>query len=184
MTLVSAEPVREHVLKLRAAAGTYAAIGQAATTGAMTVHCIANARRPKVQAEIASRLLAVSQADIRSMHPPPGGIMWRLRALIAMGHTGGSSAAKCTPSDPSCGKRPSRCSTPGGTRRHRSGPARKNSPSATPSNAPRSTTGRPQPGSTKTNSTSRLPAAIRLAARPRHRRRRRLSTRPKKGRAS
>src|SRR5436190_3427080 len=87
MTLVSAEPVREHVLKLRAAAGTYAAIGQAATTGAMTVHCIANARRPKVQAEIASRLLAVSQADIRSMHPPPGGIMWRLRALIAMGHT-------------------------------------------------------------------------------------------------
>jgi hypothetical protein len=87
MTLVSAEPVRAHVLKLRAAGGTYAAIGQAATTGAMTVHDIANARRPKVQAEIASRLLAVSKADIRNMHPPPGGIMWRLRALIAMGHT-------------------------------------------------------------------------------------------------
>ena len=53
----------------------------------MTVHCIANARRPKVQAEVASRLLAVSEADIRSTRPPPGGTMWRLRALIAMGHT-------------------------------------------------------------------------------------------------
>ena len=87
MTLVSAEPVRAHVLKLRAAGGTYASIGQAATTGTMTVHCIANARRPTVQAEIASRLLAVSEADIHSQRPPPGGTMWRLRALIAMGHT-------------------------------------------------------------------------------------------------
>src|SRR2546429_9551130 len=87
MTLVSAEPVREHVLKLRAAAGTYAAIGQAATTGAMTVHCVANARRPKVQAEVASRLLAVSEADIRTMRPLPGGVMWRLRAPTAMGPT-------------------------------------------------------------------------------------------------
>jgi len=87
MTLVSAEPVRAHVLKLRAAGGTYASIGQAATTGAMTVHCIANARRPTVQAEIASKLLAVSEADIRNSRPPPGGTMWRLRALIAMGHT-------------------------------------------------------------------------------------------------
>jgi hypothetical protein len=81
------------VLKLRAAGGTYASIGQAATTGAMTVHCIANARRPTVQAEVASRLLAVSEADIRSLHPLPGGIMWRLRALIAMGHTCSRMAA-------------------------------------------------------------------------------------------
>jgi hypothetical protein len=87
MTLVSAELVREHVLKLRAAGGTYTSIGQAATTGAMTVHCIANAHRPQVQAEIASRLLAVSEADIHSLRPQPGGTMWRLRALIAMGHT-------------------------------------------------------------------------------------------------
>jgi hypothetical protein len=93
MTLVSAEPVRAHVLKLRAAGGTYASIGQAATTGAMTVHCIANARRPTVQAEVASRLLAVSEIDIRSMHRPPGGTMWRLRALIAMGHTCSRMAA-------------------------------------------------------------------------------------------
>jgi hypothetical protein len=93
MTLVSAQLVREHLLKLRAAGGTYASIGQAASTGAMTVHCIANARRPKVQAEVASRLLAVSEADIRSMHPLPGGIMWRLRALIAMGHTCSHMAA-------------------------------------------------------------------------------------------
>jgi hypothetical protein len=87
MSLVSAEPVRKHVLKLRAAGGTYASIAQAARTGAMTVHCIANARRPNVQAEVASRLLAISEADIHTKRPPPGGTMWRLRALVAMGHT-------------------------------------------------------------------------------------------------
>src|SRR5262245_43159352 len=87
MTLVSAEPVREHVLKLRAAGGTYASIGHAAGTGAMTVHRIAAARRPNVQAEIAARLLAVTEADIRGTRPAPGGTMWRLRALVAMGHT-------------------------------------------------------------------------------------------------
>jgi hypothetical protein len=92
MTLVSARPVREHVLKLRAAGGTYESIGRAARTGAMTVHCIANARRPHVQAEVASRLLAVSDADIRSVRPPAAGIMWRLRALVAMGHTCGRMA--------------------------------------------------------------------------------------------
>jgi hypothetical protein len=93
MTLVSAGPVRAHVLKLRAAGGTYASIGQAASAGAMTVHCIANAHRPTVQAEVASRLLAVSEADIRSLRPSPGGIMWRLRTLIAMGHTCSRMAA-------------------------------------------------------------------------------------------
>jgi hypothetical protein len=87
MTLVSARPVREHVLKLRAAGGTYESIGRAAGTGAMTVHCIANARRPTVQAKVASKLLAVSEADIRSAQPSPGGTMWRMRALVAMGHS-------------------------------------------------------------------------------------------------
>jgi hypothetical protein len=53
----------------------------------MTVHGIANARRPTVQADIAGRLLAVTEAGIRSMRSSPTGIMWRLRALIAMGHT-------------------------------------------------------------------------------------------------
>jgi hypothetical protein len=93
MTLVSAEPVRQHVLKLRAAGGTYASIGQAAKTGAMTVHRIANVRRPQVQAEVASKLLAVSEADVCAMHPSPGGTMWRLRALVAMGHTCSRMAA-------------------------------------------------------------------------------------------
>jgi hypothetical protein len=93
MTLVSAELVREHVLKLRAAGGTYQTIGQAASTGAMTVHCIANGRRPKVQAAVASRLLAVSEADIGSTRVSPGGTMWRLRALVAMGHTCSRMAA-------------------------------------------------------------------------------------------
>jgi hypothetical protein len=93
MTLVSAALVREHVLKLRVAGGTYAAIAQAADTGAMTVHRIANADRPKMQAEIARRLLAVTEADIRGTHPAPGGTMWRLRSLVAMGHTCSRMAA-------------------------------------------------------------------------------------------
>ena len=87
MTRVSAEPVRQHVLKLRAAGGTYALIGRAAGTGAMTVHRIANARRPKVQADVATRLLAVTEANIHRRRPSPGATMWRLRALVAMGHT-------------------------------------------------------------------------------------------------
>src|SRR5215813_8122326 len=93
MTLVSARPVREHVLKLRAAGGTYEAIARAAGTGAMTVHCIANGRRPSVQTHIARRLLAVTEADIRAMRPPAADIMWRLRSLIAMGHSCSRMAA-------------------------------------------------------------------------------------------
>ena len=93
MSLVTAQPVREHVLKLRAAGGTYESIGFAAGIGAMTVHGIANACRPTVQAEVARRLLALSEAGIRSIRPSPGGIMWRLRALVAMGHTCSRMAA-------------------------------------------------------------------------------------------
>jgi hypothetical protein len=93
MTLVSAALVREHVRKLRAAGGTYAAIAEAAGTGAMTVHRIANADRPRVQADIASRLLAVTEADIHGTHPGPGGTMWRLRSLVAIGHTCSRMAA-------------------------------------------------------------------------------------------
>jgi hypothetical protein len=93
MTLVSARDVREHVLKLRAAGGTYESIGRSAGTGAMTIHGIANGRRPTVQADVAGRLLAVTEADIHGMHPSPGAIMWRLRAMVAMGHTCSRMAA-------------------------------------------------------------------------------------------
>jgi hypothetical protein len=93
MSLVSARPIRDHVLMLRAAGGTYESIGRAAGTGAMTVHRIVNARRPTVQAEVARRLLAVRVADIGSTQPSPGGIKWRLRALVAMGHTCSRMAA-------------------------------------------------------------------------------------------
>jgi len=93
MSLVSAAPVRDHVLKLRAAGGTYASIGQAARTGAMTVHGIAHARRPTVQAAVARRLLAITEADIRTTRRAAGGTMWRLRALVAMGHTCARMAA-------------------------------------------------------------------------------------------
>jgi hypothetical protein len=93
MSLVSAQPVREHVLKLRAAGGTYESIGLAAGTGAMTVHDIVHAHGPKVQADVARRLLAVSETDVHSDQPSPGGVMWRLRALVAMGHTCSRMAA-------------------------------------------------------------------------------------------
>ena len=93
MSLVSAAPVREHVRKLRVAGGTYESIAQAAGTGAMTVHRIATAGRPTVQAEIARRLLAVTEAGMAGTHPAPSGTMWRLRALVAMGHTCSRMAA-------------------------------------------------------------------------------------------
>jgi hypothetical protein len=93
MTLVSAEPVREHVRKLRGAGGTYHSIGRAAGIGAMTVHRIANAGKPTVQAGVATRLLAVTEADVRTSRPSPRGTMWRLRALVAMGHTCSRMAA-------------------------------------------------------------------------------------------
>jgi len=87
MTLVSASPAHEHLLKLRAAGGTYEAIGRAAGIGAMTVHGIANGRRLKVQADVARRLLTVTEDDVCRSHPSPNGTMWRLRALVAMGHS-------------------------------------------------------------------------------------------------
>jgi hypothetical protein len=87
MTLVSVWPVREHVLRLRAAGGTYEAIGRAADIGVMTVHGIAKGRRLQVQAHVARRLLAVTEDDIRLLSPSANGTMWRLRALVAMGHS-------------------------------------------------------------------------------------------------
>ena len=87
MALVSVSRAREHVLRLRAAGGSYETIGRAAGIGAMTVHGIANGRRLKVQADVARRLLTVTEDDIRWLHPSPNGTMWRLRALVAMGHS-------------------------------------------------------------------------------------------------
>jgi hypothetical protein len=51
------------------------------------VHGIANGRRLKVQADVARNLLAVTQDDVRRLHPSPNGTMWRLRSMIAMGHS-------------------------------------------------------------------------------------------------
>lgn len=87
MTLVSASPVRAHMLRLRAAGGTYEAIGRAAGVGAMTVHGIASGQRLSVQADVARKLLAVTQDDIRRLYPSANGTMWRLRSLVAMGHS-------------------------------------------------------------------------------------------------
>ena len=87
MTLVSASPAREHVRKLRAAGGAYEAIGRAAGIGAMTVHGIANGRRLKVQADVSRRLVTVTEDDVCRLHHSPNGTMWRLRSLLAMGHS-------------------------------------------------------------------------------------------------
>jgi len=87
MPLVSASPARKYVLKLRASGGTYEAIGRAAAIGAMTVHGIATGRRLKVQADVARRLLTVTEDDVCRLRPSPNGTMWRLRALVAMGHS-------------------------------------------------------------------------------------------------
>lgn len=150
MSLVRAETVREHVRRLRKAGGTYETIGHAAGIGAMTVHCIANGRRPKVQARVADKLLAISPADIRDARPRAGGIALRLQALIAMGHCCTRMAAAIgvppatlrrivrggrSPSAPSCGRRSSRCTQPGGTSARHGARARRTSPPITPSNA-------------------------------------------------
>ena len=55
----------------------------------MTVWEIANGARRVIKAETAKALLAVKSADIQPQRVDANGSMWRLRSLIAMGHTSG-----------------------------------------------------------------------------------------------
>jgi hypothetical protein len=53
----------------------------------MTVWEIAHGTRPVIKADTARALLAVQPADISPPRGDATGAMWRLRSLVAMGHT-------------------------------------------------------------------------------------------------
>jgi len=80
--------VREHVHELLET-GTFQAIGVVASLGRMTVWDIANGVRPAIKADTAEALLAVTPEDVQPQRVDADGSMWRLRSLIAMGHTTG-----------------------------------------------------------------------------------------------
>src|SRR6266566_683570 len=79
---------RDHVAKLLETS-TYQAIAEAANVGQMTVWEIANGARRVITAETAKALLAVQPADIQPQRVDANGSTWRLRSLMAMGHTSG-----------------------------------------------------------------------------------------------
>jgi plasmid maintenance system antidote protein VapI len=83
--LTDADPVRDHVRRLRNHGGTYEAIASAAGLAPMTVHAIMHDRR-RVHAETASALLAVSGVHLDRRRLDAGGTRLRLRSLFAMGH--------------------------------------------------------------------------------------------------
>jgi hypothetical protein len=81
-------PVRDHVQNLLQAA-TFQAVADAAGVGPMTVWEIARGTRPVIKTGTAQALLAVQPADICPPRVGANGPVWRLRSLIAMGHTTG-----------------------------------------------------------------------------------------------
>jgi hypothetical protein len=83
--------VRDHVRKLLATS-TFQAIGKAANVSQMTVWEIANGARPVIKTETAAALLAVTPGGIQPRRVDATGSMWRLRSLVAMGHTTGRIA--------------------------------------------------------------------------------------------
>ncbi len=82
------DPVREHVTRLLTTS-TFQAVGQAAQIGEMTVWEIAHGIRTAIRHETARALLAVQPSDLQPQRADAGGCMWRLRSLVAMGHTTG-----------------------------------------------------------------------------------------------
>jgi hypothetical protein len=78
--------IRDHVHTLLET-GTFQAIGEAANVGRMTVWEIANGARPAIKADTAKALLAVTPENVQPQRVDANGSMWRLRSLIAMGHT-------------------------------------------------------------------------------------------------
>ena len=83
--------VRAHIQRLLEN-GTFQAIGKAANVGQMTVWEIAHGARPVIKADTARALLAVKPADIQPQRTDANSSMWRLRSLVAMGHTTGRIA--------------------------------------------------------------------------------------------
>jgi hypothetical protein len=80
--------VRAHVATLLQAS-TFQAVADAAQVGQMTVWEIAHATRSAIRQQTARALLAVQPADLQPRRPDAHGAMWRLRSLVAMGHTTG-----------------------------------------------------------------------------------------------
>jgi hypothetical protein len=78
--------VRDHVRKLLRTA-TFQAVADATGVGQMTVWEIARGTRPVIRSGTAHALLAVQPADISAPRADATGAMWRLRSLVAMGHT-------------------------------------------------------------------------------------------------
>jgi hypothetical protein len=81
-------PVRDHVQNLLKT-GTYEAVAKTANLGQMTVWEVAHGARPAIKTNTASALLAVTPGGIQPQRVNANGSMWRLRSLIAMGHTSG-----------------------------------------------------------------------------------------------
>jgi hypothetical protein len=84
-------PVREHVAALLEA-GTFQAVSDAAQVGQMTVWEIAHGARPAIKHDTAQALLAVQPGHLQPRRVDANGPMWRLRSLVAMGHTTGRIA--------------------------------------------------------------------------------------------
>src|SRR6266852_1499163 len=78
--------VRGHVHRLLQTA-TFQAVGDAARVGEKTVWEIVYGTRPVIKTGTAQALLAIQPAGIRPPRAEATGAMWRLRSLIAMGHT-------------------------------------------------------------------------------------------------
>lgn len=84
--------VQEHVRRLVQSA-TFQAVAQAARLGQMTVWEVANGTRPAIKTETAEALLAITPSDVRPPRADANGSIWRLRSLVAMGHTASRLAA-------------------------------------------------------------------------------------------
>jgi hypothetical protein len=84
--------VRDHIARLLETS-TFQAVGRAAQVGEMTVWEIAHGARPAIKAETAAALMAIQPSDLQPQRSDANGGMWRLRSLVAMGHTTGRIAA-------------------------------------------------------------------------------------------
>ena len=78
--------VRQHVRMLRDNRGTWKAIAEAAGVSTMTVWGVLNLDG-EIKAATGAKLLAVAPEDLGLLRVGAGGSLWRLRSLVAMGHT-------------------------------------------------------------------------------------------------
>jgi transcriptional regulator with XRE-family HTH domain len=79
-------PVRARVELFRSYGASWEAIGKATGVGHMTIWALMNGK-DRIRHATARRILSVSPADLGLTRIPAGGAMWRLRSLVAMGHS-------------------------------------------------------------------------------------------------